>query len=145
MQRTYLGNSILYHLGKHAWTQLKLGEATGMRSSSLSEIISKPKRPEATTLRALCNCWPDAESNLRILIEHLRDEMVRAGHAGEGELEFRPSKPSRADIDRDLALLCEEATLDVDVAAIVRDLATLVRRARTAGEAHQPAKPKKRA
>lgn len=131
MHRTYLGNSILYHLGKHGMTQLALGEATGMRSSSLSEIISKPKRPEASTLRALCTCWPDPESNLRVLIEHLRDEMVRAGHAGEGELEFRPTKPSKGSLERDLALLSETAALDVDVAAIVGDLANLLRRAKT--------------
>jgi transcriptional regulator with XRE-family HTH domain len=131
MHRTYLGNSLLYHLGKHEWTQAALAERAAVTQSSLSRLISARQRPETSTLRALCTCWPDPGSNLRVLIEHLRDEMVRGGHRGEGELEFRPHAPGAAALERDLALVCETASLDDDVAALLHDLAVLLRRAKS--------------
>ena len=129
MNRSYLGNSIMYHLGKHQWTQLSLANKINLAQSSLSQIMSRPKRPETTTLRALCNCWPDADSNLRVLIEHLRDEMVRAGHAAEGEIEFRPTLPAANKLEAAIALVAQEAAVDRDVGALIMDLAHLIRRA----------------
>ena len=125
--QTHLGRSLLYHLSRHNMKQTELARRTSLPGSSVSELISKGTRPEPASLRALCNCWPDGASNLRVLIEHLRDEMNRAGHADAVEL--RPAVSTRKDVDRDIDMLARHAMLDADIAAIVRDLATLVRRA----------------
>ena len=132
MKRSHFGSSILYHLNKHERSQSGLADTTGVTQSSLSRLIAGTQRPEISTLRALCTCWPDPQTNLRVLIEHLRDEMVRAGHSAEGEIDFRPLDHGQDKIDRTLATLTAAARTDADVAAILADLAHLVRRAHRA-------------
>ena len=129
MKRTYLGGAILYHIGKHQLSQAVVAQRSGITQPSLSRLISKGQRPEPDSLKGLCCCWPDEKTNLRVLIEHLRDEMVRAGHKGEGELQFRPLGPTKIGAEEDVALISQEVLLDSDLAALIHDLATLVRRA----------------
>lgn len=129
MKRSHFGESVLYHMRKHDLTQVGLATKAGVAQSSLSQLISQPKRPEEPTLKALCTCWPGEETNIRVLIEHLRDEMVRAGHSANGEVEFRRCTPAQGELDAALKVVADEAALSADVASLILDLALLLRRA----------------
>jgi transcriptional regulator with XRE-family HTH domain len=129
MNRSNFGRAIYYHLTAKDLNQVDLAKLTGLSQASISRVISRERRPDVPSLRALCNCWPDRESNLRVLIEHLRDEVRRAGHDGETDVEFRPRGRPASAVQADIAVVASHAEHDAVVAELVHDLATLLRRA----------------
>lgn len=99
-ESTYFGRAIKFFLVKHDLTQKELADLTEQRQSTISDFIARPKRPDEKTLFQLCNKWPAPETNVRMLIEHLRDEIARAGHdpinAVQMNINEKPAPPDPA-------------------------------------------------
>lgn len=144
-KRTNIGNAIGFYARKNSISQGKLAEISGLAQPTISTLISGHSRINIDSLKAICNCWPKPEMNLLILIEHLRDEIGRAGHDPNSDIEMRPVRPHslpRTAALQDLAYL--EANLDHEgVIEGIRLLASLVRRADSATNHHaaQPHEP----
>jgi len=127
--RTKFGKAVAYLIAKHEWKQTKLEEVTGLKQSSISELINHEKRPEPGTLQLLCTCWPDAMSNLHAIIEHAKDEFSRGGHDADAEVEMLP-KSARPDALRSaLAVIEMAARRDDAVENWIIGTAALMRKA----------------
>lgn len=130
-KKTYLGQAIGFYLTKLGWTQGQLSEKAGLSQPTISQLISTPTRINTKSLKDICHCWPSPEINLLILIEHLRDEIERAGHDAQTDIDMRPIRPHhlpRTQAEEDIAFL--EAHLDNDgVSDTIHTVANLIRRA----------------
>lgn len=130
MKKTYVGRVISLELEKTGIKQSELAKTCDMSQPSISAIISSDVRLAPATMQVLTHCWPTPEANGRVLIAHLRDEIHRAGHDPENAIEIRWPSGDRATTmaSRSLAVI-QRHLADPDVAALVHDLATLLRRA----------------
>lgn len=114
-------------------TQAELSRRSGLTQPTISKLISDNRRPDTATLRALCNAWNDAEFELGLLCEHLRDEIGRAGKR-ESDIALHPTstpKPTHTQLDEDLELIRNEAIKQQDMKYLIADMAAIVRRHRS--------------
>lgn len=130
MKKTYIGRVLVYEMQRNAWTQSALAERASIPQPTISQIIATDVRIAPASLLALTHCWESAEANGRVLIAHLRDEIHRAGHDPENSVEIRWPNGDRATTmaARSLAVI-QRHLADPDVAALVHDIATLLKRA----------------
>lgn len=91
--------------------------------STLSKLISTDRRIDEKTLRKLCDRKNKFEGSLHVLLAHLRDEIDRAGRS---QLEVKITSQVM-DADDDIALLESHSRDDIELKAIIHDLAQLVR------------------
>jgi hypothetical protein len=130
MNRTYVGRVISIELEKAGIKQSELAKKCDMSQPSISAIISSDVRLAPTTMQVLMHCWPTPEANGRVLIAHLRDEIHRAGHDPENALDIRWPNGDRATTAAARSLdVIRRHLADPDVAALVHDIATLLKRA----------------
>ncbi len=128
-ERSNFGRAIGVAIETSGVPQMHVARRAGVSQTSLNRIINYARRPDPATLTALCHCWAPAE-NIRILIEHLRDEITRAQHASS-TISIRPAEsPTTEDIARMLALL---DTYDPDAAKHIRRLVSAMYRLVTDG------------
>lgn len=104
-----------------------LAKRCGLSPSTVSKLISKPRRVEPDTLRALCT-RAKGDEGLKFLLAHIHDEIERAGRSEE-ELVISRRAP---DSDDDLQLLADELAQEKardgdELRAVVQDLAKMVR------------------
>lgn len=121
------GRVVALELNSIGKNQSWLAEQTQVSQGTISRLISGVIRPDVDTLRKLCTCWPDQQTNTRVLIEHLRDEVARAGIEA-GRVFIRPSEAP--DITEIHALLDTIARYDTELLKhlliLVRDLVSLL-------------------
>lgn len=141
MKRTYIGRAIATEMELSDTRQAQIAEACNLSQASISAIISSPVRVAPESLRAITHCWPTPEANVRVLIAHLRDEIHRAGHDPENALDIkmRNGRPEKTAAARDLDVLRDHIS-DADVAALIHDLAVLIKRADKHDRAHAAAR-----
>ena len=98
--KTYIGRALSYEMHRAEITQSALAQRAGLPQPTISQLISSAVRIAPASLIALSNCW-GAETNIRVLIAHLRDEIARAGHDPENTVDILPKKgnaaPTRAE------------------------------------------------
>lgn len=121
----HVGSALQYLATARKTTYARLAENTGVSPSTLSGTL-RGSRLEPQNLRALCTRLPVPADGLDILIAHLRDEIDRAGRL---QTEIRIDADTH-DHEEDIRLLARECQRDRELAAILHDLATLVRRHR---------------
>lgn len=124
-QMNHLGSALQYIATARNQAMRAISDATGVAPSTLSRVI-QGVRLEPQNLRALCTRLPVPADGLDILIAHLRDEIDRAGRL---QTEIRIDADTH-DHEEDIRLLARECQRDRELAAILHDLATLVRRHR---------------
>lgn len=114
-------------------TQAALAKRSGLTQPTIARIIGQNRRPDVSTLRALCNCWDDTACELGLLCEHLRDEICRAGKL-EGDIVLHPKEQPRNGhqaLDADLDLIRSEAVEHEDMKGLLADMANIIRRHRS--------------
>ncbi len=109
-----------------------LAAACSLSPSTLSKLVSTDRRIDPETLRALCTRTAP-HVGLAILLEHLRDEVERAGRA-QTEVAINATGKSA---DDDLAILASELVIErqrggTELRSVLHDLANLVRNYRRA-------------
>lgn len=110
------------------WSLSELGKALALSPAGLNRLENNDRRPDVPTLRALVSHWPASKRayGLRLLCEHLRDEVVRAG-VGHGDVVIR--LPSDKDLDpeviRALDIIRSNDATYRHVCALLRQLARL--------------------
>jgi len=138
--QTQFGVALIYEMKAHDLTQAAVAKRSGVAQAAVNQLCLMDKRPAAESLARLTapGAWPDPATAARLLIAHLRDEIARGGHTPD-HYEIEPIPPgTHADLLRDFALVKREALLDDAHAALVRDHATLIRRAQSRGPAAAP-------
>lgn len=130
MKKTYIGRVLSYEMQRMGMTQSALSDRASVPQPTISQIIATDVRIAPTSLAALTHCWPTPEANGRVLIAHLRDEINRAGHDAENAVEIRWPNGDKATTmaARSLAVI-QSHLADPDVAALIHDLAKVLRRA----------------
>lgn len=125
--KTYIGNSITRELSRLSMTQRELAERAGLSQAAVSAIQRGDIRPDPETIKKLTSCWPDEKTNLTVLISHLRDELLRAGHNPETFIEFSlpDGHTDTTSTMQDLITLRDNLS-DPHCAALVHSLANLV-------------------
>lgn len=125
--RTHFGRAIEHAIMVNATTQARISIAAKLSQGALNHIIQAYRRPDADTLRALCNCWPDRITCARILIEHLRDEVERAGHA-DGTIHLSLAGDNREAAAQHALAIIHQRSREVaqHLDALIEDLARLV-------------------
>lgn len=93
MHQTHLGRAVRAALTEAGWSQAELASRADIDQSGVNRIMNSARRPEINTLRAICTCWTSRATNVRILIEHLRDEVERAGHE-HGTVNMQSGQPA---------------------------------------------------
>ena len=138
--QTHLANALLALLDRRDLSLSDVAQLAALSQPSLSKLIGHGRRPDIDTLRALANLAIPAHEHegLQLLIAHLRDEVDRAGRP-QKDLEIAPRQP--IDPADDFALLQQQAIDDRELAAILHDLAELVRAIRRKYPAHQADEP----
>lgn len=122
MSTSHLGRAVAFICSERGTTQTQIAANAGLSQVILSRACSGT-RPEAKTLRALCNSQPQHRDNVDLLVGHLRDEIERAGHSTH-EIEINADVSM---IDDDLRFLLEEARHDSHLAGMLRQIASFVR------------------
>lgn len=127
MDRSHLARAIGTALQRYGWTQTKLSDATSISQGNLNVILNRRRRPEPETLRSICTCWPDRGTNLRILVEHLRDEVELAGYP-DGTISSRTSDEADVSaLDHTLTLIRDaDKDLYTRLASIIADIYRLL-------------------
>lgn len=128
---TLIGKAVLRELDARNITQVQLAARAGIHHTVITKLIAG-RRPSPETLRAICNSWEDAELELGLLCEHLRDEIDRAGKL-QDEIDVQPSgvvHKNPDDLDKDLDIIRQEAMEHHDVYDLLHDLAGMIRRNR---------------
>jgi hypothetical protein len=110
--------------------QADLAQLCELSQPSVWAIICQDIRLQPGTLNAVTHCWPTPPANGRVLIAHLRDEIRRAGHDPETALDIRwpDGRAATTLAERDMEVLRSHMA-DHDVAALIHELATVLRRA----------------
>jgi transcriptional regulator with XRE-family HTH domain len=135
MSTKHFGRAIAYYLSRYGINQYAMAERCGISQGALNRIINTGARPEPITQRALCTSWPDAETNVRITCERLRDELAICGHQPE-EVEIAPRGASRDRAAKVTARLAEIAADEPDLLAILADLLSYVEYSRKSQTSH---------
>lgn len=104
-ERTHFGRALQAARNSSGLTLEGLAELSGISHPAIHRIENYARRPDVETLRALVSSWPEAITRARILIEHLRDEVQRAGQP-DGSITMHPSgTPSESAAVHNLALI----------------------------------------
>jgi len=129
-QRSYVGRAISMEMEKSHVRQADLAQLCDLSQPSVWAIICQNIRLQPATLQALTHCWPTPSANGRVLIAHLRDEIRRGGHDPETALDIRwpDGRAATTRAERDMEVLRSHIA-DHDVAALIHELATVLRRA----------------
>ena len=106
-RRTEYGRAVYAARISHEWTQPELARRAGMSHAGINRIENGNRRPDPATLRALAHCWHDRAESARILIEHLRDEITRAGMTRAGILMHVDGDGDRAHADHAMSRIRE--------------------------------------
>lgn len=122
MSLSYFGRAVSALCSLRNTTASAIAAQAGLSHVNLSRACNGT-RMEAKTLRAIVTGQPDRRDGLDLLIGHLRDEIDRAGVT---EHEVTISADGRL-VEADFRLLAEEAARDPQLAALLRDMAALVR------------------
>jgi len=87
----------------------------------VNRLENQMRRPTVASLRAVTHAW-DARTNARIMIAHLEDEIIRAGHAPTAYRIHPADRDAPADIAAACADLDRIAAADPETAAHVAAL-----------------------
>ena len=131
--QTNFARAIARKLNEEKMTQADLARLSSLGQSTIARLTNENRRPDIDTLKALCGCWSDANSELGLLCEHLRDEIHRAGKL-DGEITLRPTgqpQKNNGRIDENLDLIRSEALDHDDMESLIEDVATIIRRNRS--------------
>ena len=129
----------------HGMSFRDIGAKADIDPSTLTKLQGG-RRPSERILRRLCSIWGE-EYNLELLIEHLRDEIERAGHSPM-DIDILPSgQPATLEIQLDTALknLRELSIKSPEVKQMLLDLNTVtqavdLRRLKKVGQKEPPAR-----
>lgn len=129
MRKTsHFGRALYVARRHHELTLDALAQRCGLSQPGINRIENYARRPDVDTLRALCGCWPDPITAARVLVEHLRDEVERAGHA-DGSITIHPTTGAAAEAAavHALALIHDRSPeVAAHLDALLADLARLV-------------------
>ena len=127
--KTYIGRALSYEMHRAEITQSALAQRAGLPQPTISQLISSAVRVAPASLIALSNCW-DKDTNIRVLIAHLRDEVARAGYDPENSVDILPKdgKDASTRAEQNMTVLQRHIS-DRDVAALIADIARLLKRA----------------
>ena len=130
MNRSYIGRAIGYEIQSAGVTQTAIAKTMKIPQPTLNQIMCGVVRISPASLATVTHCWPTPPANGRVLIAHLRDEIRRAGHDPETALDIRwpDGRAATTRADRDMEVLRSHMA-DHDVAALIHELATVLRRA----------------
>jgi transcriptional regulator with XRE-family HTH domain len=78
MKRTNLAKTLESERSAAGLTQHKLAKLLGISRPGYNRLEGLGRRPEPETLAIICRNWTDKTAGLRVLVEHLRDEVERA-------------------------------------------------------------------
>ena len=125
-----LKTAIEIALREKSITQTELSKMSGVRQSDISKLFNGLiKRVSHDTLNALCNCWEDPMTGLRILSAHLEDEVELSGRSlDEIEPVIKGNSPA-PELDTDLKLLQEFLYAEPDLRGAIHLLADTARSA----------------
>jgi len=127
------GAAIYLELKKRNWSQADLATRAQVHQTVVTRLI-KGLRPTSLVLRKICSAWGTPKTELRLLCQHLRDEIKRAGKLHQS-ITVQPSGYECAaptQVDADLDMIREEAQNHDDVRQLLTDLADMIRRHRAA-------------
>jgi transcriptional regulator with XRE-family HTH domain len=116
MPTTHIGRAVRAAIAATGETQTAIAQRAGLHPSAVCRIISSSRRPDVSTLRAICSpaAWRSPARAVAVLVEHLRDEIERAGHP-PAAVDMRPA----AEADDAAATLARLRRLAPDIGARV--------------------------
>jgi len=92
MKSSRIGQRLSLELFNQGIQQKTLADTTKLSQATITQIIASEKRrisPES--LKAICHAF-NHETNIRLLISHLQDEIDRSGYDGDNTLNIHESK-----------------------------------------------------
>lgn len=128
--KSNLGIHIAATLQANQISQLQLSKTIGIRQSTINAIINEGSRPQPDSLAALTGYdWPEKNSGVNLLLEHLRDEIDRArlreSHP-KAHIQMKVVVTTDATIDNVIDSLRAHAQVNADVYKLLADLLTLL-------------------
>lgn len=130
--KTSFGRCLSMIMKRNSVNQVQLSERTNVDQSTISKIISKNRKVDDEVAKSLCNCWEIRSDNIQLLIAGLCDVIRRWGFEPDEDVEVKALDtvasvtPTQADLDLEQL---RSHMADDNVAGLVHDLATILRRA----------------
>jgi len=133
---TNIGSAVLTAINRTDLRQDELAKAMNVTQASVSRMISGKNRPSPHTLSALCTALKkkNYQQAILVLIGHLEDEIEASGML-PSDIEMHPANrkaPTRLDIEMHLDTIRIAAHKSKETAALITDIAWLVRSANIA-------------
>jgi len=135
MKTRHMGAALSSLISIKKTNQIAISKQSGVSQPAINRLI-QGARPTPETLNAITHAWENQSDNIALLMEHLRDEIHRAGHK-DGSIKILPRQHS--DWDEELInTLIGAARIDQDVRALLIDLANLINRSQALSIAADP-------
>jgi lipopolysaccharide biosynthesis regulator YciM len=126
MKSPHIGKVLLFSIRKNQKSQIWLSEKSGVSQPSISQIISGQVRLTPEALNGLTHCWDDSQTNIRVLIAHLRDEIARSGHDEHAVKFFAGKEFSETEEDTALKIIQRHIHRDPDLAGLIQNIASML-------------------
>ena len=126
MKSPHIGKVLLFSIRKNQKSQIWLSEKSGVSQPSISQIISGQVRLTPEALKGLTHCWEDAQTNIRVLIAHLRDEIARSGHDEHAVKFFAGKEFTETEEDSALKIIQRHIHRDADLAGLIQNIAAML-------------------
>jgi len=128
MKSPHIGKVLLFSIRKNGKNQLWLSEKSGVSQPSISQIISGQVRLTPEALKGLTHCWEDAQTNIRVLIAHLRDEIARSGHDEHSVKFYAGNDFSETEGESAMKIIQRHIHSDPDLAGLIENLASMLKK-----------------
>jgi transcriptional regulator with XRE-family HTH domain len=127
-EKTKLGLKLGQLMIRNRITQKQLAEGSDISQTSIVKLRSKGMRPGPETLHKICNCSSiSADDQIELVIEHLRDEMHRAGKSQESvEIAVARIDSFTDAIQRDADRIADVARDRKDIAELLHGICRMV-------------------
>lgn len=128
MKSPHIGKVLLFSIRRNQKSQLWLSEKSGVSQPSISQIISGQVRLTPEALKGLTHCWEDEQTNIRVLIAHLRDEIARSGHQEHAVKFFAGRDFTESEEDSAIKIIQRHIHSDPDLAGLIQNIASMLKK-----------------
>ena len=122
----HIGKVLLFSIRQNKRNQLWLSDKSGVSQPSISQIISGQVRLTPEALKGLTHCWEDEQTNIRVLMAHLRDEIARSGHNEHSIKFFAGKNISETKEDSAIKIIESHIHSDPDLAGLIQNIASML-------------------
>lgn len=130
MANSRLGKQLSIELYNIDMLQVDLAKKTGLSKATITQVISsrlRERRISPDSLKAICHAF-NHDTNIRLLIKHLQDEIERADYDGNSTLNISEiKKHDDSKRNKILAEITSRALYDDNLYSILYELHQLIK------------------